>query len=93
MQRNTAALVAEVDRDVELFGLGSSVRTGAAVPEPRLDVDRAVVVALTSGDGLICLDYRDDPERPRVVVSDWTAGPVRWRVVARDVEEVVARIG
>lgn len=97
MSRNTEQLVTELDRDAALFGLASSRRSGEPVADRSvLDVDQCVVVACTSGDGLICLDYRADRERPAVVVSDWGAGAqgqVAWRTVALGIEQFAEAAG
>jgi hypothetical protein len=93
MRVNTEHLVAELQRDPGLFGLASSRTNGAAVSEPMLDIDQAVVVAATFGDGILCLDYRASRERPAVVVSDWSTGQARWRRIAADVEELSDKLG
>jgi hypothetical protein len=97
MAQNTEQLVAELDRNAALFGLASSARGGVPVADRSvLDVDQCVVVACTSGDGLVCLDYRAGRERPVVVVSDWGAGPegqVAWRTIALDIERFAEEVG
>ncbi|MFF4319210.1 hypothetical protein [Streptomyces sp. NPDC001568] len=62
-------------------------RGTAPLELPWLDVDRAVLIAITRNpgdDGALALDYRTDPADPRVLGSDYWTDPewCRWRVVA-----------
>ncbi len=60
------------------------------------DVDQCVLIACTIGDGILCLDYREQPGGPTVVVSDWGAQPqggVAWRVIAPDIERFADELG
>ncbi|MFF3013427.1 hypothetical protein [Streptomyces sp. NPDC057939] len=62
---------------------------------PWLDVEQAVLIAITRNpgdDGALALDYRTDPSDPRVVGSDYWTDPdaCRWRVVAPTFSAFVA---
>ncbi|WP_405696444.1 hypothetical protein [Streptomyces sp. NBC_01185] len=62
-------------------------RGAAPLELPWLDVEQAVLIAITRNpgdDGALALDYRTDPSDPRVVGSDFWTDPLlcRWRVVA-----------
>jgi len=98
MQRNTEQMIDELERgNPTLFGLASGRRSAAPVTDRSLlDVDLCVLIACTAGDGIVCLDYRQQPERPAVVVSEWGARPnggVAWREIAADIEQLAARVG
>jgi len=94
IRRNTDALIAEIARgDATLFGLTSSRQLAGPDVPGILDVDRAVLIAATYGDGMLCLDYREHPERPEVVVSVWSAGPTRWRALAADIAAFASLLG
>ncbi len=93
MRSETRQLLANAEdaQLARLRGLESSRRAGAPVGAPgALDVDRAVVLAATFGDGILCLDYRGSLARPAVVVTDWSGPACRWRVLAPDVETFAA---
>jgi len=96
MREYTEGLCQDVDdpRAAATFGLASSRRTGRKVALPLLDVDRAVMIALTYSDSILCLDYRDHPDRPAVVVSDWSPpGGAKWQVIAPDIETFAELVG
>jgi len=62
-------------------------RASAPLELPWLDVEQAVLIAVTRNpgdDGALALDYRTDSSNPRVVGSDFWTDPLlcRWRVVA-----------
>jgi hypothetical protein len=64
-----------------------SSRSGVPVELPWLDADRAVYLAVArlEGDDLIvALDYRSDPDDPRVVATEWFGGGrgCEWRQAA-----------
>ncbi len=65
---------------------------------PWLDVEQAVLIAITRNpgdDGALALDYRADPSDPRVVGSDYWTDPLLcgWRVVAPTFSGFVTRLG
>ncbi|MFE0921182.1 hypothetical protein ACFW24_25885 [Streptomyces nigra] len=65
---------------------------------PWLDVEQAVLIAITRNpgdDGALALDYRTDPADPRVVGSDFWADPnlCQWRVVAPTFSAFVTSLG
>ncbi len=92
MQRESATL----DRlaDNECFML---VRGGPS-HLPWLDAERAVFIAVNripGHDVAVALDYRTDPDNPRVVASDVWSDPRRcvWRAVTPTFSELVDRLG
>ncbi|MFE9853912.1 hypothetical protein [Streptomyces sp. NPDC005780] len=73
-------------------------RSTAPLELPWLDVEQAVLIAITRNpgdDGALALDYRTDPSDPRIVGSDYWADPLmcRWRVVAPTFSDFVSRLG
>lgn len=74
-------------------------RRGVAQLElPWLDVEQAVLIAITRNpgdDGALALDYRTDPSDPRLVGSDFWADPLlcQWRVVEPTFSGFVSRLG
>lgn len=68
-----------------------------SVDLPRLDVDRALLVAVAEpgDDTAVALDYRTNSLDPRVVASDvWTdSGRCDWRVVVETFSEFVSVLG
>ncbi|MFI6966211.1 hypothetical protein [Streptomyces sp. NPDC050149] len=73
-------------------------RSVAPLELPWLDVERAVLIAITrrpGDDGALALDYRSDPSDPRVVGSDFWADPLlcQWRVVAPTFSGFVSSLG
>ena len=95
MEQNTLGLVEKLDTpgNAQLFGLASSRRAGRPVTDPAvLDVDLAVLIAATFGDGMLCLDYRGRRDRPAVLISDWPAGGVRWRPLFPDIETLALHL-
>ncbi|MFJ2172588.1 hypothetical protein ACIOHE_06675 [Streptomyces sp. NPDC087851] len=64
---------------------------------PWLDVEQAVLIAITRNpgdDGALALDYRTDPSDPRVVGTDYWSNPLlcEWRVVAPTFSGFVTRL-
>ncbi|WP_326664684.1 hypothetical protein [Streptomyces sp. NBC_00385] len=73
-------------------------RSVAPLELPWLDVEQAVLIAITrrpGDDGALALDYRSDPSDPRVVGSDFWADPLlcQWRVVAPTFSGFVSSLG
>jgi hypothetical protein len=92
MRRNTAELVAELDRTPELFGLASP-GAGDHPASGHLDPHRAIVIAVTHGDGIVVLDYSTQASIPSVAVTDWSSGRARWRTIAPDLTAFATRLG
>lgn len=79
-----------------VFALGDG-REQRSVDLPRLDVERAVLIAVNrnAGDDVaLALDYRSDPADPRVVASDFWTDPRQcaWRIVTHTFTEFIARL-
>ncbi|MGW6865089.1 hypothetical protein ACWGHM_37475 [Streptomyces sp. NPDC054904] len=75
------------DPSAGYFRQARGSRGTAPLELPWLDVEQAVLIAITRNpgdDGALALDYRTDPSDPRVVGSDYWTDPdrCRWRVVA-----------
>ena len=81
MRRNTDELYR---MSPEVFGLGR----GPGLLDPAF----AVVIAVTPGQGMVCLDYRAVGE-PSVVVSHRGRGAERWRVIGPDLATFATALG
>ncbi|WP_328718591.1 hypothetical protein OHT52_03260 [Streptomyces sp. NBC_00247] len=83
----------------DYFRVGRGSRSDAPLDLPWLDADQAVLIAITRNpgdDGALALDYRTDPDDPRVVGTDfWTDDTdlCRWRVVAPAFSAFAGRLG
>jgi hypothetical protein len=67
----------------KIYGLASSRDKQAANPE-LLNVNLAVIIAGNLNEEVICLDYRENRGRPKVVCGTWTdsRGFCQWKVIA-----------
>jgi hypothetical protein len=85
MVRNTYELRAALARgDGELFAL---IEDGPPVPG-FLDINKAVVIAVTHGEEVLALDYSVG-EEPRVVATHYEPGNVKWVEVAQSFDELL----
>jgi hypothetical protein len=97
MRQASMSLLADSPEMSELF----REYRGSKVPEkelPWLDVDQALFLAVNRVHGAdlgIALDFRTDPEDPRVVASDWQSGDNthHWRQVEGRFSDFVRRLG
>jgi hypothetical protein len=66
-------------------------------PLPWLDVEASHLIAINKNIGddvAIALDYRSNPDDPRVLASDWHSGPgCFWREVSPSFTEFVKLLG
>jgi hypothetical protein len=98
MERQSRALVRLADDQelADLFHLARP-RDGHPVELPWLDVDHAILVAVSHAgdDTAIALDYRTDPTNPRVVGSDaWTLpSQYHWRTITPALSSFVEALG
>jgi hypothetical protein len=79
-----------------IFGLASSSRAGHDITDVKwLDTDKAIMIALNWDEDAICLDYRLDPQNPRVVASyyDEVDAGYRWKIIAPDFQSFAELIG
>ena len=85
----------ELEEQEKIYGMASSKKVGGDIEETfTLDVDNAVCIALNSEEDLVYLDYRLNPDNPRVLVSEWTDGEgLRWHVIAPDFETLARKLG
>jgi hypothetical protein len=85
-----------VDRRLgDTFREARGHRLGKRVELPWLDAARAVYIAVSRHDGddlTVALDYRSDPEDPRVVATEWVGG-CEWRVVSNSFTEFAWSLG
>ncbi|MFC8824415.1 hypothetical protein ACFT9I_03545 [Streptomyces sp. NPDC057137] len=86
------------DPHAAFFRQARGSRAATPLELPWLDVEQAVLIAITRNpgdDGGLALDYRTDPSDPRVVGSDFWTDPVlcRWRVVAPSFSAFVTNLG
>lgn len=89
MARNTRQLrAAMADGYGDLLGLAAAA--GRAEPG-FLDVERAVLIAVTHGQEALALDY-STPGPPRVVATNPGPGGPKWVEVAADVDELLATL-
>lgn len=86
------------DPHCAFFRMARESKATGPLELPWLDVERAVLIAVTRNpgdDGALALDYRADPSDPRVVGSDFWSDPLqcRWRVVAPSFSAFVTGLG
>jgi hypothetical protein len=100
MERESRSLdlFADDPRLSELFRVVRGDVRAEPVELPWLDVERAFFIAVNrmpGDDVALALDYRSDPEQPRVVASDVWSDPrlYGWRVVAPTFSSFAAAVG
>jgi hypothetical protein len=100
MRRESSGLLrlAEEPRLGEVFHLARSSNSPAPICLPWLDVELAVLIAVSRlpGDDLgIGLDYRSKPSDPQVVASDWHQGTggCFWQKIAPSFSQFVRLLG
>ncbi|MEU9319707.1 hypothetical protein [Streptomyces sp. NPDC048295] len=86
------------DPHADFFRQARGSRDTAPHELPWLDVEQAVLIAITRNpgdDGALALDYRTDPSDPRVVGSDFRTDPLlcQWRTVAPAFSGFVTSLG
>lgn len=86
------------DPHADFFRQARGSRGTAPLELPWLDVEQAVLIAITRNpgdDGALALDYRTDPSDPRVVGSDFWTDPLlcQWRTVAATFSGFVTSLG
>lgn len=74
------------------FNLRSSKKEGNPILDlEALDVDLSVMIAIDLNENILCLDYRSNPENPRVV--GLITEKLRWIEVAPDFKSFAVAIG
>ena len=60
-----------------------------------LDVAKMIIIAVNLDEEVICLDYRDNPDEPSVVLSVYpptSEGVVQWKVLAKSFREFAEKL-
>jgi hypothetical protein len=85
----------ELEEQEKIYGMASSKKVGTDIEEIfTLDIDNAVCIALNTDEDLVYLDYRLNPDNPRVLASEWIDEEGnKWRVIAPDFETFARKLG
>ena len=79
----------------DTYSLTSSSDPDTATDSARLNVDLAVLIAGNWNEEVICLDYRESQDQPKVVCGTWPdpQKPCRWKVIAPSFDAFADRLG
>jgi hypothetical protein len=81
-------------RMFEIYGLASSKESGYQIEnELLLDIDKAIFIAGNNDEEVICLDYRENPAEPRIMIGLWNKTNANWHTIAPDFETFARELG